>query len=69
MFEVYKSIEGRKTYLVSNVPIGLYEEAKKRWKIANSRIEIASCWILDNELYLENPHEKKAVKHWVAFTK
>lgn len=68
MVEVYKAINSNKKYLVSADPTGLWKEALKRWKIADSRLVVTSGWILNGDLYLDDPHNRKAVHKWVAYT-
>ena len=70
MFDVYTSIEGRKkTYLVSNEQYhATMNYAKKYFKLPESKITVKCGWVLNDELYLEDPHKKGSHKHWVAFT-
>lgn len=70
MFEIYKSIVGRKTYIVSTERItDVLKYAKKYFKVAASRIICHQAWIIDEDLYLENPHNRQAHKVWVAYLK
>ena len=68
MVEVYNAIHSNRKYLVSTNPNLLWKEALKRWKIAESLIEVTGCWILNDELYLKDPKNKKAVYMWTAYT-
>ena len=68
MFEIYKAINGRKTYLVSDgKACDLFQDAKKHYKCAVNRITLKEGWILGDELYLKDPHDKKAKICYVAF--
>lgn len=71
MFEIYKAINGRKTYLVSNEKKAesLYQYAKKHFKVAGNKLEIRIGWILNDELYLEDPHKKHTHRKWIAYLK
>lgn len=79
MFEIYKACEGRNTYIVSKEPFNItisrkqvYEirkYAKQHYKCSEKRLEVCAGWILNDELYLENPNKKGAVKHWIAYKK
>lgn len=72
MFEIYQSIEGRKkTYLVS---IGFcfnresfINVAKRYFHVSRERIICLRAWIVNDELYLENPHLKNKKDCWVAY--
>lgn len=70
MFEIYKAVKSRKTYLVSfGHACDLFEDAKKHYKCAVNRIAIRECWILNDELYLKDPHDKKAKLAYTAYLK
>lgn len=70
MFEIYKAIKSRKTYLVSDgKACDLFQDAKKHYKCAVNRIALKECWILNDELYFKDPHNKKAKIHYVAYLK
>ena len=70
MFEIYKAIKSRKTYLVSDgKACDLFEDAKKHYKCAVNRIALKECWILNDEMYLKDPHDKKAKLAYTAYLK
>lgn len=70
MFEIYKSYKGRKTYIVSDEQFHeTVAYAKKYFRCSEAHIECKCVWILNEELYLEDPHSKKAKKHWGAWWK
>lgn len=70
MFEIYKGIKSRKTYLVSfGHACDLFVDAKKHYKCAVDRIALKECWIMNNEMYLKDPHDKKAKLAYTAFLK
>ena len=70
MFEIYKTTEGRKkTYLVFNGHCNFSKAiacAKKFFKVSEDHIDSDGCWILNDELYFEDPHKKNA-KKMIAF--
>lgn len=71
MYEIYTSTEGKKkTYLVFDEPIALTEAeliAAKFFKVSKNHIGWDVCWILNDELYFENPHKKAAKKKVAIF--
>ena len=66
MYEIYKSTEGRKkTFLVFSgleKPDEAIDAAKKYFKTAEDHLGISPCWILNDELYFEDPNKKTAKK-------
>lgn len=74
MFEIYKS-EGKrsKSYIVTadrrRSINDLISYAKRYFRCSETHIEIVNGWILENELYLENPHKRGAVERLTAFYK
>ena len=66
MYEIYQTIEGRKkTFLVfdgKEKPDAVFTAAKKYFRVAEHHLAITTCWILNDELYFEDPHDKKAKK-------
>ena len=72
MFEIYKSIEGRKTFLVFSgleKPDVAFAAAKKFFRVAEHHLEVKVCWILNDELYWEDPHKKTAKRKVAIFCK
>lgn len=74
MVEIYKS-EGKhpKTYLVEDINYlnikGAYDNKKwmdfisystKYFKVRPNRLFMTSVWVLNDEMYLENPHKRGA---------
>lgn len=69
----------RKAYIVSTIPFevneyGLivgYEEimkfAKRYFRQSKGHIEVACGWVLNDELYLEDPKKKGAKRRAIAF--
>lgn len=71
MFEIYKSFAKKpKTYIVATRPNEKYENimpyAKKFFRCSEAHIEVVDGWILNGELYLEDPG-RKAKKRTIAF--
>ena len=72
MFEIYASTTRRKHYLISTNSANydeLVKEGRKYFRCGESNLEIEKGWILNDELFLENPHKKGAkpvavVSHW-----
>lgn len=72
MFEIYASTTGRKHYLIFNNSTKydkLVKEGRKYFRCGEKNLEIEKGWILNDELFLENPHKKGAkpvavVSHW-----
>lgn len=72
MFEIYASTTGRKRYLIFSNSIKydqLVIEGRKYFRCGEKNLEIEKGWILNDELFLENPHKKGAkpvavVSHW-----
>lgn len=73
MFEVWKAINGRKSYLVAisgKVRASeLYDSARKYFKASADNINVHLAWVYNDELYLENPHKSKAKIRLVAYLK
>lgn len=72
MFEIYKSIKGRKTYLVfagTEKADTAYEAAKKYFRVAEHHLSVNQCWILNDDLYFEDPHKKAAKKKIAIYWK
>lgn len=75
MFEIYQSIEGRKkTYLVSTWARGFclnresfINVAKRYFHVSSERIICLRAWIVNDELYLEDPHLRNEKNCWVAY--
>ena len=69
-YDVYIG-EHNRTYLVTtyNSPENLRKIAKKRFKIANSRIMVCTAWIVGDDLYLDYPCGEKSKAVWVAYIK
>lgn len=71
MFEIYTSIEGRKkTFLVfegTEKPDVAFAAARKFFRVAEHHIAYRVCWILNDELYFEDPHKKTAKKKFAFF--
>lgn len=73
MYEIYQTIEGRKkTFLVfdgKEKPDAVFTAAKKYFRVAEHHLAITTCWILNDDLYFEDPHDKKAKKmvalYWI----
>lgn len=66
MFEIYKSYSKRKkTFLVfegTEKPDVAFAAAKKFFRCAEHHLGISTCWILNDELYFEDPYKKAAKK-------
>lgn len=65
MFEIYRSIKGRKTFLVVDEYSKYREvekEATKFFRVSKRHLQWQKCWILNDELYFEDPCNKKAKK-------
>ena len=73
MIEIWKAINGRKTYLVAISGKVWASElnacARKYFKVSSDKIQIRMAWIYNDELYLENPHKSKAKIRLVAYLK
>lgn len=74
MFEIYegrtKYQNRKKTYLVDEPwtsYIVMVEAARKFFKCSVVHLEITNGWVLNDELYLENPHKRGAKIKTVAF--
>ena len=71
MFEIYKSIEGRKkTFLVFDGtanPVAAFKASAKFFKVSMKHIGYKLCWILNDELYFENPHKENAKRKFAFF--
>ena len=69
-FEIYHALHSRKTYLVSDGRADdLFENAKKHYKCALNKIALKEGWVLNDELYLKDPHHPKAKICYVAYTR
>lgn len=69
MFEVYKAIKGRKTYLVFEKGTSKRDmliETVKYHKAPLISCSVIPGWILNDELYLTDPKKKGAVKRWIG---
>lgn len=72
MFEVWKAINGRKSYIVAGTSVHVYDlskYARRFFKVSADRISIHQAWIYNDELYLEDPHKSKAKTRLVAYLK
>lgn len=72
MFEVWKAINGRKSYIVARTSVAAYDlskYARRFFKVSADRISIHQAWIYNDELYLEDPHKSKAKARLVAYLK
>ena len=72
MFEIYKAVKGRKTYLVFSgleKPDEAFGAAKKYFRCSEYHLGIKACWILNDELYFEDPNKKSAKKKMTIFYK
>lgn len=76
MFEIWKAINGRKSYIVAKTPnvdalsiFSLSAFSKRYFKVSAKKITIQQAWIYNDELYLEDPHKSKAKKRLVAYLK
>ena len=72
MYEVYKAINSRKTYLVfepGTKGLDMKKLANLHYKTKSESIEIQRAWIFNDVLYLEDPHKKKAKIRWIAYKK
>lgn len=72
MFEIWKAINGRKSYIVADRGVHPYElgiYARRFFKVSADKIIIQQAWIYNNELYLEDPHKSKAKARLVAYLK
>lgn len=73
MFEIYQTTEGRKkTYLVfkgTEHPDVAYKASAKYFKVSKNNIGFEKCWILNDDLYFEDPHNKKAKVKFAFFWK
>lgn len=69
-FEIYHALHSRKTYLVSfGTGYDLFFNALKHYKVKSSRIALKEGWVLNDELYLKDPHDPKAKLCYVAYTR
>ena len=72
MYEVYKSLKGKKHYLVFKSKFVSQDNvtaATRYFRCSEKNIYIQEGWILNDELYFENPHKKGskkvyAISHW-----
>ncbi len=73
MYEIYIGRTERnrkKTYLVDEPwtsYIDMYEAARKFFKCSPAHLEITNGYVLNDELYLEDPHKRGAKIKCVAF--
>lgn len=71
MIEIYKGFHKKeKTYVVatkkSEYP-ALVPYAARLLKVSKEHIYFTEGWLLDKQLYLDNPHNSKAKRVGVAF--
>lgn len=73
MFEIYKAINGRKTYIVGESKLRTYPQlvsyAKRYFKVSRERLIIRQAWVYNDELYLEDPHKRRARQVTIAYIK
>ena len=72
MYEVYKAIHSRKTYLVfepGTKGTDMRKLANLHYKTKSESIDIQRAWIFNDGLYFEYPHKKKAKIRWIAYKK
>ena len=76
MFEIYKSEEKKpKTYLVADIILSEMKSyvddqklesfinySTKYFKVRPNRLFMTSVWVLNDEMYLEDPHKRGAKK-------
>lgn len=73
MFEVWKAINGRKSYIVGEstlrkyVPLVSY--AKRYFKVSREKLIIRQAWVYNDGLYLEDPHKRRARQVTIAYLK
>ena len=63
MFEIYERTEGRKkTYIVyrGDYVLELRNYAKRYFKSSADKIILKAGWVLNDELYLEYLHDRRA---------
>lgn len=69
MYEIYHAIIGRKTYVVcSGTMMETFKAADRHYRINKDYIRVRNAWIINDELYFENPHKKGQKKVWAAYT-
>lgn len=72
MFEIYERTEGRKkTYIVyyGDYVLELRRYAKRYFKSSSDKIAMKAAWVMNDELYLVYPDNKKAKAVYVAYLK
>ena len=72
MFEIYERTEGRKkTYIVyyGSYVLDLKRYAKRYFKSSSDKIIMKAAWVMNDELYLVYPDNKKAKAVYVAYLK
>lgn len=72
MFEIYERTEGRKkTYIVyyGCYVLDLRRYAKRYFKSSSDKIITRAAWVMNDELYLDCPYNKKAKVVYVAYLK
>lgn len=72
MFEIYERTEGRKkTYIVyyGSHLLELRRYAKRYFKSSSDKIITRAAWVMNDELYLVYPDNKKAKAVYVAYLK
>jgi len=72
MFEIYERTEGRKkTYIVyyGRYVLELIRYAKRYFKSSSDKITVRDAWVINDELYLVYPDNKKAKAVYVAYLK
>ena len=73
MFEIWKAINGRKTYIVGESKLRTYEHlvsyAKRYFKVSRERLIVRQAWVYNDELYLEDPHKRRTRQVTIAYLK
>lgn len=72
MFEIYERIEGRKkTYIVyhGHHILDLRIFARRYFKSSSDKIVVRAAWVLNDELYLEYPDNRRAKACYAAYLK
>lgn len=61
MFEVYVSLKGKKHYLVfdgKTLYMDCVKAATRYFRCGEKSLEFCEGWVLNDELYLDDPHVK-----------
>lgn len=67
MCEIYKSIKGRKkSYIIGENLAEAKKTARRYFHCTDYDLFMEKGWLLDEELYLDNPHTKGACVVWVV---